>query len=64
MAAPPLAGGETPVWMMMSKLPMMPTEESISGLNDAFYGLFGIPLSWALTIVFIQRQTKSRIHVE
>ncbi|MCB8985720.1 MAG: DUF4396 domain-containing protein [Ardenticatenaceae bacterium] len=60
MAAAALAMNPGMWWMMMSKLPMMPTEESILWFGTMFFTVFLAFLSaWPFNYVFIRRQQKA-----
>ncbi|MCA9972104.1 MAG: DUF4396 domain-containing protein, partial [Anaerolineales bacterium] len=60
MAAAALAMNPGMWWLMMSKLPMMPTEESILWFGVMFFTVFlAFLLAWPFNYVFVRRQQKA-----
>lgn len=62
MAAAALAMNPGMWWLMMSKLPMMPTEESILWFGVMFFTVFlAFLLAWPLNYLFVRRQQKAGV---
>ena len=47
-------------WMMMAKIPMMPTEESILWFGTMFFTVFvAFLIAWPLNYYFVREQRKA-----
>ncbi|HSO27289.1 MAG TPA: DUF4396 domain-containing protein, partial [Anaerolineales bacterium] len=60
MTAAALAMNPGMWWLMMSKIPMMPTEESILWFGVMFFtGFLAFLMAWPLNYVLVRLQRKS-----